>query len=805
MALVGGGSSARLAAGDSAGLVAGSTAKTASAQKAFSVLGIETILDLLTFYPIRYIDRRNFTKISRLFEQLKHGELTEGEYVVLGEITSVEAQHRFGMKGSWQKGPRIPKCDITVADDTGSIDCTFFGQPWRAKYFELGMEVFLSAKVKRFHSKLSMANPMVDYIGDQVGQIVPIYSQSAEAKKLKLDTSKVRECVQETLRRSEPRGFADPVPTEIRRQFNLVSRGKALCGIHCPEDFIQLARSRERLVFDELFRTQIWLQERKFKKRQAQDGFTHKPTKKLLQAWQECLPFKLTGAQERAIKEIEDDLAQPWPMQRLLQGDVGSGKTAVSMAAMLLVVESGHQAAIMAPTEVLAEQIYFTTKNYLAGRVAGNGSSAFKLPDPTTLQNLRDLRLAYLTSSITAAQRSTVLSDLAQGRVDIVVGTHALIQEDVVFKSLGLVVIDEQQRFGVEQRAVLQERATLDDRQGRVQQSKVPDLLVMTGTPIPRTAAMTILGDLDITELDEMPSGRAPITTARVRTPFEVDQMWEQVSRQIRKGRQVFVVCPIIHQREEHQDTLAWGQNSDGLFSDQQPPTQVATTANSKFTIASNAAANALAAVANASVAKPLNGAIATYNELRRNQLAEFNVGLLHGQMKTDEKEWIMEQFRGGQIEVLVATTMVEVGVDVPNATAMVIFDAEHFGLAQLHQLRGRVGRGGYPSKCFLVGEACTEEAEKRLNALKATSDGFELAKLDLEIRGEGTVMGDKQSGRSSWKLARLDRDEELVRRIRLAAEELVASDTTLSSYPDLWEEVQFMLREEATEFLQRT
>lgn len=751
--------------GNSAGGRATQQPRHSRLEQGFAALGIATILDLLTFYPKRYIDRRNFAKIADISGQLRQNAQTDNEVVVLGEITSVEAQHRLGGHKSWQQGHRKARCNITVVDDTGSIACTFFNQPWRANQLKVGMEVHLSGKIKLLGKKLTMANPMVDLIGDKVGKIVPIYPQSAEAKQLWLDSGKVRECLEEAMRRAQRRGFADPLPPKLRSRFRLVSRGEALRNIHFPQDFSDQARARERLAFDELFRAQVWLFRRKLERQRAAQGVQHQPGGEFQQAWHDSLPFKLTGAQERAIKEIDTDMSLPWPMQRLLQGDVGSGKTAVAMAAMLTAVGSGHQAAIMAPTEVLAEQIYFTTKDYLARCLTAAGNSALKLQDSTVLQEQRDLRLALLTSNLTATKRSALLRDLAQGSIDIVVGTHALLQADVAFKSLGLVVIDEQQRFGVEQRAVLQEQMTaprgsqgVAPRGAAAAQagSRVPDLLVMTGTPIPRTTAMTLLGDLDITELDEMPFGRAAVTTARVRTDSQVAKMWGQVRDQLRQGRQAFVVCPAIHQPDELQG-LARRES-----------------------------------------------AIASYHQLRQDQLADYKVGLLHGQMKTEHKEQVMTQFRSRQIQALVATTIVEVGVDVPNATVMVILDAPQYGLAQLHQLRGRVGRGQHPSKCFLVGEAPNEEGEQRLDALTQTTDGFELAKLDLEIRGEGTVMGERQSGRGSWKLVRLARDEPLVHKVRSAAEDLVKADPTLQGQPDLWQEVQFMLRDEATEFLHR-
>ena len=764
-----------------------------SLEQGFAALGIATILDLLTFYPLRYIDRRNFASIAGLASQVPSGAASPEEFVVLGEITSVEAQHRLGGKrGGWQKGgQRKARCNVTVTDGTGNLDCVFFNQPWRANQFEVGMEVYLSGKVKRYGRKLSMANPMVDLIGDKVGQIVPVYPQSGQAKQHWLDSGKVRDGVAEALRRAAPRGFADPVPTEIRRRLRLASRDEALRGIHFPEDFAEQVRARERLVFDELFRSQVWLFQRKISRQRAEGGIAHQPADEFLGVWRESLPFELTSAQSQAIADISCDMAKPWPMQRLLQGDVGSGKTAVSMAAMLIAVCGGHQAAIMAPTEVLAEQIFFTTRTYLEKSAADGGSDWLKMPAPGTLQGEREVRIELLTSRLTPSERNAILGDLASGKIDIAVGTHALIQADVSFKSLGLVVIDEQQRFGVEQRAVLQERAE--------QASEAPDLLVMTGTPIPRTTAMTILGDLDLTELNELPAGRTPIATSRVLNAAQEADMWQQVREEIGQGHQVFVVCPVIHQQAEDQGKLKWEQNLDGLYHGPEPDVAAGVSADTGAGAASGTGGAA------DPPAKPLTGAIVAHRDLSAGELADCEVGLLHGQLKTAEKEAIMEDFRAGRLAALVSTTIVEVGVDVPNATVMVILDAQQFGLAQLHQLRGRVGRGGLASKCFLVGEATSDEGEQRLDALCASTDGFELARLDLEIRGEGTVMGERQSGRSSWKLARLVKDEELVLKIRDFTQDLVAQDPELKDHVSLWEEVQFMLRDEATEFLHKT
>ena len=481
-------------------------------------------------------------------------------------------------------------------------------------------------------------------------------------------------------------------------------------------------------------------------------------------------------------------------MQRLLQGEVGSGKTAVGIVAMLVAAGGGHQAAIMAPTEVLAEQIYFTTKTYLDRCMDAAGQSLLKVPAPGTLAGERELAIAILTSRTTPAKRTELLEKLAAGAIDIIVGTHALIQQDVEFKSLGLVVIDEQQRFGVEQRAVLQEQTgepapaatpagyrtgLIDDQNdsdtadSKAEQSnRTPDLLVMTGTPIPRTTAMTILGDLDLTELDELPSGRSAVDTKWIRseTYEETQDMWQAVKREITAGRQAYVVCPTIDAPKAIK------------MSERQ-----------------------LKASGPASTSSAEAGVIATHARLSQRELADCSVGLLHGRLKPEEKERVMEQFRSGELDVLVATTVIEVGVDVPNATAMVIMEAQQFGLAQLHQLRGRVGRGEHQSVCFLVGEATTPEAQQRLEAMLETNDGFELAKLDVEIRGEGTIMGDKQSGRGSLLLARLQRDEDWVRKARAAAEELVLADPELADHQALAEEISVMLQEESAAFLTKT
>ena len=761
----------------------------------FAALGIQTLLDLLMFYPFRYIDRRQSVKIGDLWQ----GSAPDKEVVVIGEITRVTAQQNFGGR-QWQKGGPKARSQIDIDDGTGKLQCTFFNQPWRAKQLSEGMHVHLFGKVKWFRGAPSMANPLLDPIGDKVGKIVALYRQSAQAKQHSIDTRKVNECIEEVLKRAEQRGFADPIPAEVRKKHSLITRDYALRWIHEPDDFKEMTLARNRLVFDELFRMQTWLFRRRERIRRESRGIPHMPNEEFLRAYYDSLPFVMTAAQQRAISEITEDLAKPWPMQRLLQGEVGSGKTAVGIVAMLVAAGGGHQAAIMAPTEVLAEQIYFTTKTYLDRCMDADGQSLLKVPAPGTLAGERELAIAILTSRTTPAKRTELLEKLAAGAIDIIVGTHALIQQDVEFKSLGLVVIDEQQRFGVEQRAVLQEQTgeptpavtpagyrtgLIDDQNDSEtadskaeQPNRTPDLLVMTGTPIPRTTAMTILGDLDLTELDELPSGRSAVATKWIRseTHEETHDMWQAVKREITAGRQAYVVCPTIDAPK-------------------------AIKMSERQLIASGPASRSGSKASNSAEA----GVIATHARLSQHELADCSVGLLHGRLKPEEKERVMEQFRSGKLDALVATTVIEVGVDVPNATAMVIMEAQQFGLAQLHQLRGRVGRGEHQSVCFLVGEATTPEAEQRLEAMLETNDGFELAKLDVEIRGEGTIMGDKQSGRGSLLLARLQRDEDWVHKARAAAEELVLADPELTDHQALAQEISVMLQEESAAFLTKT
>ena len=519
----------------------------------------------------------------------------------------------------------------------------------------------------------------------------------------------------------------------------MVGRTQAMNQIHAPDSMPAKDAGRRRLAFDELARLQVALVMRKRKLEQQAVGITHTVEPEpggpsLLEEFRHRLPFSLTGAQERAIAAIEGDLAKAHPMHRLLQGDVGAGKTVVALAALLVAVQGGHQGAFMAPTEVLAEQHYAGVRWLL--RHVG-------LPDDSTLTGDRPVRVELLTNRTTPTERARLHDGLRAGTVDILVGTHALLTEEVAFASLGVVVVDEQHRFGVEQRDILRGK-------GRFSGGADPDVLVMTATPIPRTAAMTMYGDLDVTVLDELPPGRTPVQTTWARGPLEVESAWSTVRREVAAGRQAYVVCPLVEDSERVQARSATQERE----------------------------------------------------RLAQEDLPGLRLGLLHGQMPAREKESVMAEFRDGKIDVLVATTVIEVGVDVPTATVMVIEDADRFGMAQLHQLRGRVGRGKDASWCYLLGEGSSPEGEKRLEALQESTDGFHLAEVDLDLRGEGAVLGTRQKGRSDLKLASLRRDRELVAQARQMAFDIVNADPMLVAHDLLADEVRLMIDDDEAEFL---
>jgi ATP-dependent DNA helicase RecG len=689
---------------------------------------VDSVLDLVTTYPRRWVDRTNEARIADL--------VPGDEALVLVAVRKVSRR---------QARNRRTIVNVQVGDGTGRMDVVFFNQPWREKQLQEGLQIALFGKVDVYRGGLQMTNPIVDLIGDRTGRIVPIYPQSEKAQ---LNTWELAGWIEEALRRSRERGIADPVPEAVRRRLSLMDRGMALSMIHAPESIRDKDAARRRLAFDELLRVQLVLVMRKRELERTSRGLAHVVDGELVRRFHAALPYPLTGAQRRVLSEIEGDLAGPHPMHRLLQGDVGSGKTVVAVSTLLHAVQGGHQGALMAPTEVLAEQ-HATGVRQLLGEL--------EVPDPGNLFGDRPLRVELLTNRVTGSERKAVLAGLADGSVDIAIGTHALIQEGVAFHSLGAVVVDEQHRFGVEQRSALRDKSS----------GHVPDVLVMTATPIPRTAAMTVYGDLDVSVLDELPPGRTRIKTewavgqvGERRSAAEaasseakpIETVWNDVREQVADGRQAYVVCPLIEESE-------------------------------KLEVAS---------------------AEETYQRLSTGALKGLRLGLLHGRLTPAEKEMTMDLFRAGKLDVLVATTVIEVGVDVPNATVMVILDADRFGIAQLHQLRGRVGRGQHASRCWLVTQQ-TDEGNRRVEALVATNDGFELAEVDLELRGEGTLMSTAQKGRSDLKLASLRRDRELVQLARDAAFEIVDADPELSDHALLKDELELLFTDEDSGFLTKS
>jgi len=676
--------------------------------------GIYTILDLLTHYPRRYVDRTTQAAIR----DVKDGEMA----------TIVATVKRSSARRTRQGRTMV---NIDVFDGSSYLRCTFFNQPWRAKQLPVGTEVLLFGKIDRYQGTRQMANPVVDLVGNRTGRIVPVYPQS---EKSGLTTWELSDRIEEALGRLTEKhgGLVDPLPTTWREHLALVGRDWAMHHIHFPESMAAAQAARKRLAFDELLRLQVILVMRKRAIEREATGIRHQVEGDLVTRFRNGLPFPLTDAQERAIGEISRDLAGPHPMHRLLQGDVGAGKTVVAVAALLTGVQGGYQGAFMAPTEVLAEQHHLGVRALLSG---------LQVPDEGTLEGERPLRVALLTNRTTASERARLHAGLADGSVDILIGTHALLTEQVVFHALGVVVIDEQHRFGVEQRSALRQKGA---------HGEVPDVLVMTATPIPRTAAMTVYGDLDSTVLDELPPGRTPITTRWARGPLEETVAWDRVRSEVGQRHQAYVVCPLVEESERVQARSA----TDEL------------------------------------------------ERLRSGELAGLRLGLLHGQLPAKDKESVMGAFRAGELDVLVATTVIEVGVDVANATVMVIEDADRFGMAQLHQLRGRVGRASAASWCYLLGAGSTPEGEERLKAIERSTDGFELAEVDLELRGEGTILGTRQKGATDLKLASLRRDKDLVRQAREVAFDIVDRDPALAVHPDLAEEVRALVDDEDREFL---
>lgn len=676
--------------------------------KALAEVEISSVLDLVMYYPRRYIDRT---------QQASIGDLA------IGEEAMVLATVRRASFRRTRRGQSLVEVD--VADGSGVLRCSFFNQPWRARQLKEGTQAIFFGKLDLYKGRRQMTSPIVDLVGNQTGRIIPVYPQSEKAG---LTTSEIAGYVEAALRRCPD--FDDPLPERWRSELGFIGRSEAFAQIHSPESMDARWAARNRLAFDELLRMQVALVMRKRAVERESKGIRHLIDGELVPRFYAALPFVLTGTQRRAIGEIEQDLAGVHPMHRLLQGDVGSGKTVIAVSALLTAVQGGFQGAFMAPTEVLAEQHHLTVTEMLRG---------LEVPDQeSSLFGERPLRVELLTNRTSAAERTRLHAALAAGGVDILIGTHALLTDDVAFAKLGVIVIDEQHKFGVEQRSAL--RGKGDD----------PDVLVMTATPIPRTAAMTVYGDLDVTTLEGPLPGRTPITTQWARGPLEEEEAWSRVLAEVAAGRQCYVVCPLVEESERIQARSASEE----------------------------------------------------YELLRVNTLSGLRVGLLHGQMRPADKEPVMTAFRNGEMDVLVTTTVIEVGVDVPNATVMVVEDADRFGLAQLHQLRGRVGRGADRSWCFLLGAGATTDAETRLAAMVEHINGFVLADIDLELRGEGTILGTRQKGRSDLRLASLRRDKLLLDDARRVAFAIVDADPLLDDHPVLAEEIRSLLDPDEAEFL---
>lgn len=713
---------------------------------------ITTVGDLLRHYPRRYVVRGELTDI----EALNEGE----EVTIFAKVESTKVRRIPGRKGVI--------VETIVTDGRAKLILTFFNQAWREKDLREGRQGLFAGKVGLFKGKRQLAHP--DYllipegdnldaaIGDFAGRYLPVYPATS-----KLPSWKIAQCVRLALNALEE--VKDYVPHDVLEELNFPDFMTALRDVHEPTSAESAERARARLTFDEALLMQLFLVLRRLEVRAATTKKRSPITDGLLAAFDQRMPFELTAGQKEVWREISADLASPHPMYRLLQGDVGSGKTIIALRAMLSVVDSGGQAALLAPTEVLAQQHY---RNFhaLLGDLAEGGMLG---------GNVRGTQVALLTGSLSAAEKKEVHGAISSGAVGLVVGTHALLSEGVSFNDLGLIVVDEQHRFGVEQRDALREKA-----------AQPPHVLVMTATPIPRTVAMTIFGDLDVSVLRELPLGRSPITThvvSALSKPQHLDRAWQRATEEVKNGHQVYVVAPRISPSDDS-DLQRFGLTPEELK-----------------------LARALSDdVDDVQEKVPMASVEDLFPQLTQGALASVRVGKLHGRMHAEEKESVMQAFSKGDIDVLISTTVIEVGVDVPNASMMIIMDADRFGVSQLHQLRGRVGRGTTPGLCLLVTNASDESpAMERLSAVAATTDGFELSRLDLEQRREGDVLGSAQSGvRSHLRLLRVIRDEDLISQAREVAERLVARDPLLDSMPQLKIEVDKLRQEERAAYLEK-
>jgi len=686
--------------------------------------GLHTVDDLLHYLPFRYEDRLNPRGIA---------ELRAGEMATV--IAEVRTSGLFRTR-------RMPIFQMTAGQGRTRLKCLWFNATYLKDKFQPGQMVALYGKVQDDRGELQLVQPQFEILSEpdgdteqkaaeslEIGRIVPIYESAGQGK---LTSRWFRRIIRKALEDITPE-LPEGIPAAVRQRLNLAPPREALWRVHWPDEGSSMQELQSfrtpahiRLIFEDLFFIELGL-ELKRREQKAQTGIAFELTDGVRAAIKKILPFHPTGAQKRALKEIAADMEKPFPMRRLLQGDVGSGKTLVAFEAAIIAIENGYQVALMAPTEILAQQHYFSARRILE-------PSGYKI--------------VLLTGSLEDDRKREIRRHIAQGNAQLVIGTHALIEQKVEFAKLGLVVVDEQHRFGVLQRFKLMKkknggsdvrRASLDQT-GEDARSHVagdgaePDVLVMTATPIPRTLALTLYGDLDISVLDEMPPGRTPIITRRVGDERS-DEVWQFVRKQVAAGHQTYIVYPVIEENEESE----------------------------------------------------LKAAMKMYQELSKKVFPDLRVAVLHGRMEADLKEQVMRLFQQGKIQILVSTTVIEVGVDVPNAAVMVIEHAERFGLAQLHQLRGRIGRGAAKSYCILMtGGKVSEEAERRLDALVRTNDGFQIAELDLEMRGPGEFFGTKQAGLPSFQVASLIRDRDLLELAKKEAAFVIAGPNSEISQAEI-------------------
>jgi len=698
------------------------------------LFGYQTIGDLLHHYPRRYLVRGELSNIS---------ELNEGDEVtILAEVFSASSRRLQARKGSI--------LEVIVTDGTAKLSLTFFNQAWREKELKVGSQGLFAGKVGFFNNKKQLAHPDYEMIADGndvdaavegfAGKYLPMYPASA-----KMPSWKIAQSIELAIAGLDE--VEDFLPESILAKFGYPTLQQALVQLHKPADLETAAKARQRLTFDEAFLLQLLLLSRRAELRKLRTRARPDKHSGILAAFDTSLPFQLTPGQVQVAKEIADDMEQEHPMNRLLQGEVGSGKTIVALRAALSVVASGGQAALLAPTEVLAAQ-HLRTIQKLLGPLAQGGMLG---GDENATQ------VTLITGSQSAASRKEALALAASGSAGIVIGTHALLGESVEFKDLGLVLVDEQHRFGVEQRDALKSKA-----------ENPPHLLVMTATPIPRTVAMTVFGDLDISTLRELPLGRQPITTHVIpaqEKPAYLERAWQRIREEVAAGHQAYIVAPRI---------------SAGTSED----------ADMDFLMGESSSE-----IASVEELGPL---------LQSGPLSGLRVAPLHGRQSADVKDSTMQAFANKEIDVLVSTTVIEVGVDVPNATVMVIMDADRFGVSQLHQLRGRVGRGTSPGLCLLVTQTSGEApARERLEAVAGTLDGFELSRIDLEQRREGDVLGANQSGaRSHLRLLRVLRDESMIEEARTEA--AIILESGIENYPQLSSELAAIAEDEAAEYIDK-